>query len=340
MLVEPPADGEVRITPEGVRIVLKGRMYLIAAPSLATAKLCLGWARDFANRRVVDGRPLGGYEEVQRLIAGSAADVFALQAMVDWCLLAGQPEGGGPAVNPIFEQNAAKNLSSVTCWRILERTMSLLAGEGYETAPSKASRGAPPLPLERWYRDARGFRISGGVDFQLDYWTSRIAVLSYYYPAPDNLAEIESDELDVPRDHHLEGRNPAHLRFAVAGARRFARACLRASRRWELAQLVEREHLLIQLSQVANELLAMSLTLARASHLASRGQGWGQDLADVYCTASRHRLAGCWREIEAIEEEDEPDHARVSDGWLGGSELDGLLLGEVAPAAVAQGSGA
>src|SRR5690606_16706160 len=153
-----------------------GRMYLIAAPSLAIGRLCLHWSRDFVNRRYVDGRNLGGYDEIQRMVAASLAEVFAMEAVTAWSLLG----EGAPRLNVKFEQNAAKNIASVTCWRVAERTMSLLAGEGFETAASKARRGAAPLPLERFYRDARNLRISGAVDFQMDNWTARLFIFSYY----------------------------------------------------------------------------------------------------------------------------------------------------------------
>ncbi|MFD0385393.1 hypothetical protein ACFQ2B_33265 [Streptomyces stramineus] len=52
-----------------------------------------------------------------------------------------------------------------------------------------------------------------------------------------------------------------------------------------------RQRLLILLNRTATELLTMSLTLARAASATTAGQQDVQDLADVYCTAARARLA-------------------------------------------------
>jgi hypothetical protein len=203
--------------------------------------------------------------------------------------------------------------------------MSLLAAEGYETAQSKARRGASPLPLERFFRDARGLRISGGVDFQLDNWAGRLYVFSYYYPAPDNAAEIESAEPDLAglEDASLSPRNLAHLRFVATEVRTFARRCLELSRRHpDPERLLAKERLCIVASEIANELTTMSLFLARTSTLADNGCSEAQALADVYCTAARNRLEGLWRQVAA---DDEPNHAAISEGWLRASTMDFML---------------
>ncbi len=150
------------------------RLYIVSAPALALARSCAGWSRDFVNRRRIDGLPLGSYDEIRRNVAATLADAFAIESVVAWCLL------GEPRQSPDdfrIEQSAAKNITSVTCWRAVDRTMSLLAAEGLETAASKAARGAPPLPVERAMRDARALRIAGGVDFLLDKFFGQTVVL-------------------------------------------------------------------------------------------------------------------------------------------------------------------
>jgi hypothetical protein len=62
--------------------------------------------------------------------------------------------------------------------------MSLLAAEGAETAHSKTRRGAPALPVERLFRDARVLRITGGVDFTVDLWAAE-AMLARYGRCPE-----------------------------------------------------------------------------------------------------------------------------------------------------------
>lgn len=317
VLVEETED---RLTPALDAALDRGRMYLIAAPSLAIARLCAGWSREFATRRAVDGLGLGEYDQVQRIVAGSVADLFAIESVARWAML-GECR---PGLNVRFEQVAAKNITSVACWRVVERTMSLLAAEGYETGPSKARRGARPEALERAFRDARGLRISGGVDFQLDNWAGRLLLMSYFRPPPENVAEIESDELGLDGSERLDlsAANREHLRFAAEETRAMARACLALSRRQpDATELATVERPFVLLSRTASELLTMSLTLARAAHL---GHGRAQAVADVFCAAARRRI-GAWR--AELDLAGGPDHAGVSEAWLRGRELD-FLLGE------------
>lgn len=329
MLVESRRDG--KLTPATTRMVVRGRMYHVAAPSLAFARLALRCARDFTRRRVIDGRPLGDYQEIQRQLLASLADTFAIETVAQWCLLADHDR----PVNPLYEQLAAKNISSLVCWRVVDRTMSLLGAEGLETMPSKLRRGAPPLPMERLFRDARVMRITGGVDFQLDNRSGRHLLARYYRAAEPDGPQVASASLGNLPGVRLEPRNRAHARRVETASTRLAETCRALVREHpDRAALFERERLVILLSRIANELLTMALTLARASQLAARGGPSAQHLADDYCTRAEHRLDRWWREL-AVETDpmaaaagaDLP-HATVTAGWLHGDRFD-FLLGDL-----------
>ncbi len=306
LLVEDAYD--VRITAGFARVANVGRVYLIAAPSLAFARLSLRWSADFLGRRTIDGRGLGEYPQIQRLLSLSAADTFAIDALCEWTLALAPP---GSRVNTAFEQLAAKNITSVTCWRILDRTMSLLAAEGFETAASKERRGAPPIPLERVLRDARGLRISGGVDFHLDYWAGRLVFDGYYRdvdgsPPPDEDEPVGLDET------LLTPRVAAHARFATRQARALARRCADLRRAYpDMTDLLERQRVVTTVNQVVNEILTMSVVIARTA-----GDPGAADLADVYCTEAAHRLGGLWQVLD--EDGQQPPYAEVSARWLAG----------------------
>ncbi|REK87679.1 acyl-CoA dehydrogenase [Streptomyces inhibens] len=314
-----------RLTPELSRLIIRGRVHTIAGPSLAFGKLCLHWSREFANRRQVDDRPLGSFEEIQRMVSATLSEVFALETLAQWCLLGEDARDGERAVNLRYEQVAAKNLSSMTCWRMVDRTMSLLGAEGYESAQSKARRGAQPLPVERAFREARGLRISGGVDFQIDNWTSQVGIFWCYYPEPENARAIESEQVDVSclDDADLTEPNLDHLRFTAHQVKAFARTCLALARRHpDPQELFAQEHLLIQLNQVASELLLMSLVLARTSRYGRLGPDSTQELADLYCAAARRRIDDLWRRITV---EQPGEHASASAAWLAGDRWAHLM---------------
>lgn len=299
------ADDAWRLSPVLSAVWTYGRLLTIATTSLALGRLCLRWSRDFVRRRAVDGRSLGGYEAIQRIVSLSLADLFAMESVVEWCLLGC---GGAGAIALRFEQAAAKNITSLICWRIVERTMSLVAAEGAESAPSKVRRGAPGLPLERAFRDARLFRIAGGVDFHVDNWLTRTRMLPFYYwpsAAPGPVP-------DPPDGDGLLPVNRAHLRAVARRVDAMAAKCRSLARRHpDPAELFERERTLVLLGRIADELFTMSAVLARTAdgpHVPG-----AQALADVYCTAARHRLAAWNRELR---EARRPDWVGTSDAWL------------------------
>jgi len=318
MFVEPPTGYDSRLTAKAGGLPILGRMYLIAAPSLAISKLCLTWSRDFATRRMVDGVPLGDYEEIQRLLAESLADTYAIESVSEWALLCGLRN-----LNPRFEQHAAKNISSVLCWRIVDSTMSLLAAEGFETGPSKARRGAPAVPLERFFRDARGLRISGGVDFQLDNWMSNIVIFSYYRAglagiAADVAASVATAERITMA---LSTRNQEHFRYVEDGVGRFCELCTEISDRYgDDRELFAHERLMICVARVANELFVMALVLARAVRPDQASGLSREDLADLYCTRARRRIAALHTEIADLSDAPDVAYSKLSSDWLSGQE--------------------
>jgi alkylation response protein AidB-like acyl-CoA dehydrogenase len=274
-----------------------GRMYTIAGASLAIAKRCLRWSVDFAGRRRINGRPLNEYDEIRHMISATAADVLAIESIVQLGLDGVETADG--LTRRWFEQIAAKNLCSRACWRVVDRTMSLLAAEGYETAGSKASRGAPPEPLEATMREARGLRIAGGVDFQFDNRAALTGLMSFHTEPSPPLPEPEP-----VTDPRLGEAGARHLTETARQTTALARACRALAPREALA---EQEHTLILLSQIGGELFLRASVLARAA-----AQPDTAPLADVACAASGVRLAALWAELEA-----EPAPVALSAGQLG-----------------------
>ena len=306
----PASSDEWRYAPEIARLATLARLLIIASPSLAIAKLCLMWSRDFVNRRTMDGRPLGEYEEIQRTVAQTAADVFTIESIIEWGLLAQDRTDTQP------DLTSAKNLTSVTCWRAIDRTMALLGGEGFETARSKARRGAVALPVERFLRDARGLRIAGGVDFLQDFWSGESGLAGYYPVRPDS-----ADHPDLTQDAALSPRCRDHLRYLTTEATAFGALCERLTREHTQEELMRKEHTVILIGQVGNALLGMAVVLARAAHLAERGRTSALDLADIACADTRLRLAGLWPQLTGA---GEPDYTGTSESWLRGDSLDWL----------------
>lgn len=216
----------------GLRAAL-GRHLVIGPPSLAIARLALEWAREFVGRRVIDGRPLGEYEEIQRSVGEIAAEIHTIETVQQWCLL------GLARANTEPELAAAKNITSRAAGRAIDRAMAILGGEGYETARSKAARGVPAHPVERYLRDARALRVAGGVDTMMDRWSFQ--------------ANHRPSVPAAPGDSYL-----------AVQAHRFATTCQ------SLAEPTQRQSAL--LGRLGGELLTLTLLTARTGFPAAEEQ--------------------------------------------------------------------
>lgn len=285
-------DGDGAALPMSLGFVgLVGRLLFTGAPALAIARNCLDWARDFVNRRAVDGRNLGEYEEIQRNVAESVADVHAMESVARWCLA---PAG---LADRWFERMVAKNVLVTAAWRVVDRTVSLLGAEGLETEDSKRRRGAPALPVERAQRDARGLRIAGNVDFQLDHQAAR-TLLARDVPALAEPADPTGDRIG-----ELSTANRGHVAALARHTHDFAVTCreLRAN-----PDLFVQERRLVLVGRIAAELLVQSAVLSRAAAHPDT-----EDVADLCCVESAHRLADAQRRLTA-ENTTGPDAASIS----------------------------
>ncbi|MET8827277.1 acyl-CoA dehydrogenase family protein [Streptomyces sp. NPDC004610] len=303
-----PSHSDHELTGAALRaLASRGRLYPVAATAGALARQAVRCAREFVRDRRVDGRPLGTYEEVQRLLAGALADVFALDTVVDWCFLAEEGgTGAEPGVDAGAERIAAKNLTSLACWRVVDRALSLLATEGLETARSKTARGARPLPMERLFRDARGLRVAGGVDFLVGHRSARAQLAALYAGEPAGPVPYTAP---VP----LTGRNADHADWVDRRARAFGERCRTLVRAHpEPERLFERQRTLILLSRVADDLFAMAAVLARAARMTAAGHPAAGKLADVFCAEARHRVDDAFARLATATE---TPYAGLSAAW-------------------------
>ncbi|WP_405808603.1 acyl-CoA/acyl-ACP dehydrogenase [Streptomyces sp. NBC_00210] len=299
---------------------LLGQLYFNSGPAVALAKNCVEWTRQFVARRAVNGRPLGSYEQIQRLVAQSLSEVYALESVVRWSLI------GSKLADRWLERTLIKNISVRTAWRVVDRTVSLLGGEGIETVRSKTLRGAAPLPVERAFRDARGLRVAGNVDFQLDF-TGMCQLLSWLYDADRPPAEpLRAAGYPAAWTAALSPANAAHLRAAERHLKRFNETCRELVHTHpDRAELFARQRVVVLLGRLAGELFAVLTVLARSGSAAADGTSTdtAQTLAELYCADADHRIAGLWRRYVAVSQEGRsaPDFAALSGRWLAGAAL-------------------
>ncbi len=140
---------------KGLRVALStlntGRLTLPAGCTGA-AKRCLKIARKWANNRVQWGAPIGKHAAIADKIARMAANTFAMESMT---LLVASLVDKDKKADIRLEAAMAKMWGTEEAWRIVDDTMQIRGGRGYETADSLKARGEEPVAVERLMRDCR-----------------------------------------------------------------------------------------------------------------------------------------------------------------------------------------
>jgi acyl-CoA dehydrogenase len=124
---------------------LNAERILIAAEALGIGKAALRRAVNYANERVVFGRPIGKNQGVAFPLAQAKMRLDAAELMIRkaaWMLDNGQPCGA--------EANMAKWLAADACFQAADQAMQTHGGFGY----------AKEYHVERYWREARLMRIA------------------------------------------------------------------------------------------------------------------------------------------------------------------------------------
>jgi alkylation response protein AidB-like acyl-CoA dehydrogenase len=132
----------------GMQWIGKGR-YLIPARALGAAERLLQMALDYANQRETFGKPIGTNQAIQWMIADSEVELEAARWLVlhaAWTVDQGRDPRHSSSIAKLYGANMAN--------RVVDRVLQIHGGMGYTRE----------LPIERWYREARLWRIFEGTD--------------------------------------------------------------------------------------------------------------------------------------------------------------------------------
>jgi alkylation response protein AidB-like acyl-CoA dehydrogenase len=319
--VRVPAENLIGAEGRGLKIALAtlndGRLS-IPSGSVGTAKICLEICRTWSKARVQWGKPIGRHEAIAQMLSSMAAHTFAMEAVAN--LAAEMADRGGYDIR--LEAAAAKEWNTARCWDIVDDTMQIRGGRGYETERSLADRGEPAIGVERMMRDYRINKIFEGSTEIMHLFMAREMVDRHLQAAgamADPRSTLAQKAAALPKLLSFYswwyptrwlgwGRWPrysefgplaTHLRFAERMSRKLARASFHGMLVYQ-AGLQNKQAFLFRLVDVANELFAMAATVSRAHALAEARRPEAKEagtLADVFCRMGRRRIRELFGEL-------------------------------------------
>jgi alkylation response protein AidB-like acyl-CoA dehydrogenase len=286
--------------------------------SVGTSKLCLEISRKWASERVQWGRPVGKHEAVAHMIADMAATTFAMESVA--LLATEMADRGGYDIR--LEAAAAKEWNTARTWEIVDATMQIRGGRGYETERSLAARGEQPIGVERMMRDYRINKIFEGSSEIMHLFMAREAVDKHLQVAgamidPEKSVAEKLSELPKmaafyaswyptrwigwgqwPRYQEF-GALATHLRFVERNCRRLSRQVFHGMIVHQ-AKLQNKQAFLFRLVDVANELFAMASSVCRVQAMIEQGHpdaANAQELADLFCRGSRRKIVRLFKDL-------------------------------------------
>jgi hypothetical protein len=358
--VKVPAENLIGKEGRGLKIALTtlntGRLSLPAAV-VGGSKVLLELCRKWSAARSQWGQEIGKHEAIAHKLAEMASTVYAMEAVSD--LVQSLADKKGYDIR--LEAAAAKEWNTVRAWRLIDETMQIRGGRGYEKESSLAARGEAPVGVERVMRDARINLIFEGSSEIMHLFMAREAVDKHLeiagalidpkVPARAKLAKLPkvgafyatwylalwARGLVAPRFARF-GTLARHLRFVERASRKLARENFHGMVRFG-AGAERKQAFLFRLVDIANELLAMAASVSRAEALRASGRpdaARAARLADHFCLTSRRKVRALFRALWRNEDADAYALGREvlagEHAWLekGGIDL-GLTVEDLRP---------
>jgi hypothetical protein len=284
----------------------------LPAACVGLAKRCLVASQAWAGERVQWGAAIGKHAAIADKISRMAAEIFAMEAMTFYTASLVDRD---KKADIRLEAAMCKMWATERTWEIVNDTMQIRGGRGYETAASLAARGETPVPVERWLRDCRINTIFEGSSEILRLFLAREAldphlqiagpVLNTQVPLGERLKIGMKAALfytgwyprqlwpfsGVGGDFHPTLAR--HLQYAACTSHRLARKLFYAMAHFG-PKLERRQLLLGRFVDIGTELFAIASSCSRAQSLDTDE---ARALADYFCRISRFKIEALFRDV-------------------------------------------
>jgi alkylation response protein AidB-like acyl-CoA dehydrogenase len=349
--VRVPRENLLGEEGKGLRIALNtlntGRLTLPAVCA-GIAKQCLKICRGWSNARHQWGVPIWKHEAVAHMIADMAATTFAMDSV--WMLASQMADRGGYDIR--LEAAAAKEWNTVRAWEIVDTTLQIRGGRGYETESSLKGRGEHPIPVERMMRDSRINLIFEGSSEIMHLFMAREAVDKHLQVAgamidPKKATNEKLGALGGILGFYAKWYPPlwvkgigaafqygdwgplaSHLRFVERSCRKLARESFHGMAVYQ-AKMERKQGFLFRAVDVVMELFAMSATLCRTRRMIDDHHpeaAQAIELADLFCRNSRRKVRrlfhDLWSNDDAVKNRVAASIMAGRDAWLEAGVLD------------------
>ena len=283
-----------------------GRLTLPAACTGA-AKQCLKISRIWGNERIQWGMPVAQHEAGREKIAFIAATTFAMEA-ITWLTSSWADQA---KVDIRIEAAMAKLFCTEALWKIVDLTMQLRGGRGYEKARSLEARGEPGYPVERIMRDCRINMILEGSSEIMKLFLAREAMDPHIKRAGALLNPKTSFMEKLTAGAKMSGfytgwyfsqlfgsltsssfsdmgELAPHFKYIEKTSHTLARKLFNAMTVYQQG-LEKRQLLLGRLVVIGTELFAMSAVCSYAVAISNKNES-AIELADYFCQISRRKI--------------------------------------------------
>ena len=282
------------------------------------SKWCLAISRLWANEREQWGAPIGKHEAVASKIAGMAATTFAMETI--HLMTAAMADAKKTDIR--LEAAMAKLFCTEASWHIIDGTIQIRGGRGYESAASLKARGEKPWAVERLMRDCRINTIIEGTSQIMRLFIAREAldahlqkilpILSVKTPVAKRLRQAWEATAHyarwypvqwlyrtrLPKEVAIPPRLAPHFRYAEHTAHRLARNLFHAMMIYQQG-LEKKQQLLTRLVNIGTDLFTMAVSCSRAVSLYSKhpSDEGSLELADLFSRQARRRIEKQFRTL-------------------------------------------